>query len=397
MLNLFNPDTSFTDDFYLKGKYKLIWRLSLVFTVMFTLLSAIFINIDIVAFSIYFTVLLLSIGSIFYLRKSKNHIPIFWVVTISATVLAIYSMNVIRDTLHYSELLWMICIVLFAYIGLSRRVAVYFAVINLFSLLYFLLFRLNTHITQLEPRETTELLAISAEMIFTFSIIVYLLHQNIQFQNYSRKELEISNKFLKERNQENIVLLKEVHHRVKNNLQIVVSLLRIQSSEVKSEEAQEQFENAINRVMTISVIHQKLYELGELSQIEFRDYLHELVDEIKQLHCGNTSIVKTLKVQLDKIDLKCVVPIGLIINELITNSVKHAFADNNDSSQWINIDLFPSDEAGIAIFKYSDSGTWKEEAPLGFGTELIETLTSQLDGEINRVGSTITIRFPYGE
>lgn len=397
MLQLFNPDTSFTSDYYRQGKYKLIWRLSVMFIIMFTLLSAIFFTIDLVAFSIYFTVLLLSIGSVIYLKSSKNHIPIFWVVTVSATVLAIYSMNVIRDTLHYSELLWMVCIVLFAYIGLSRRIAIYFAIINLLSLLYFLLFRINIHITQLEPRENSELLAISAEMIFTFSIIVYMLHQNMQFQNYSRKQLELSNKFLKERNQENVVLLKEVHHRVKNNLQIVVSLLRIQSSEIKSEEAQLQFENAINRVMTISVIHQKLYELGELSQIEFSDYLHELVDEIKHLHCGNTGIVKTLKVELDKIDLKSIVPIGLIINELITNSVKHAFVNTGENDQWINIDLFPSETKGIAIFRYSDSGTWKEEAPLGFGTELIATLTSQLDGKIDRKGSTITIRFPYGE
>ena len=396
MLQLFNPDTSFTGDFYRKGKYKLIWRLSLVFTIMFTLLSAIFINIDLIAFSIYFTVLLLSIGSIFYLKTTKNHVPIFWVVTVSATVLAIYSMNIIRDTLHYSELLWMVCIVLFAYIGLSKRIAVYFAIINLLSLLYFLLFRININITQLQPRETPELLAISAEMIFTFSIIVYLLHQNIQFQNYSRKQIEISNRFLQERNQENIVLLKEVHHRVKNNLQIVVSLLRIQSSEVKSEEAREQFESAINRVMTISVIHQKLYELGELSQIEFSDYLQELVNEIKQLHSNDNEIKNTLKVELEKIDLKNVVPIGLIINELITNSIKHAFEGIAEEKSF-QISLTPSEADGIAIFQYSDSGTWKEEAPLGFGTELIETLTSQLDGEIDRKGSTITIRFPYGE
>ena len=390
-MRLLNPDTSFSHDFYEIGRFTLIWRLCILFSIAFSLLSFIFFQIDITTFYIYAFVFIVSIFSIYYLHRFKKWKPIFWIVTVSATILVALSLNITRETIHFSEMLWMMCIVLFAYIGLSPKIASLFAIINSFSICFFIFFNLNTYLSQIKPVSFFELIGISVEVMFVFLIITYLIKQNIRFQKYAQEELIKTNVMLEAQNKENVLLLKEVHHRVKNNLQIVVSLLRIQGSDISSEETKSHFNDAINRIMTISLIHQKLYELGELSTIEFKEYIRDLVTEIKSLHVCDIPIEKVFYVNIEGMDLKSVVPIGLILNELITNSIKHAF-DNTEKPQ-INIELYNTiDEKAVLL--YTDNGTWKETSKPGFGTELVQTLADQLDGKLTREKSVYIIIFP---
>lgn len=390
-MNLFNPDVSFADDYYEKGIFKLAWRLTILSIIVFSILCLIFISIDLIALGIYGVTLTCAVISAIYMYKTKKTKFVFWLCTSSASIMLILSFNTIMHTLHYSDIIWMVCTILFAYIGLSYRVALIFIGIHSISLMYFIMFKINDQFIALRPRTNIELIATGLEVLFALFVMAYFIHQNIRFQRYAESELKVANARLEIQNKENITLLKEVHHRVKNNLQIVVSLLRIQSSEIKSEETKEHFSKAINRIMTISMIHKKLYELGELSRLEFEEYISSLIDEIKELHSENKDVNINLSIALDELDLKSVVPIGLIINELITNSMKHAFSDLNEGVIEIQFKNLNEDKI---VFEYSDNGSWKTTSEPGFGEELLNLLTEQLDGVITRNKSHVRIEFP---
>lgn len=390
-MNFFNPDISFTTDFYEAGRYKLAWRLSLGFAIIFCLLSFLFVFVEFQAFIIYSIVFLLSVGSLLYLNYSKKSNSIFWLFTISATILVNYSMNTMIHTFHYSDLVWMMCIILFAFIGLSYKVAFFFVGLHIVGLSYFIVFGLNEHVISITQRSVVELIAVVIEISFAFLVMSYLIYENVRYHKYIWAELQEKNVQLAFKNKENQTLLKEVHHRVKNNLQIVVSLLRIQNTEMQSEETKEHFRTAINRIMTISMIHRKLYQSGELSEIEFHKYIHSLITDIKELHSDGKEIEIEVTSNLSQVDLNSVVPMGLIINELITNSIKHAF--RNVDKGVITV-CFSLKENGNVVLDYFDSGEWIEKDKNGFGIELLELLTDQLDGTIKRNGSIYKIEFP---
>ncbi len=394
LVNWLNPNTSFTDDFYVSGRYKLAWRLSVAFTFIFGILATLFFNIEKTGFFIYLSVFFLSLGSLFYLHRTKHSKAVFWIFTVGATTLIIFSMNTILHTMHYSDILWMICVILFAFIGLTKRAALFFIVVNVLGLIYFILVGLNTHLELVKPLTSIELTVVTIEMVFAFFIMSYLIFENIRYQSHVGVELTQVNQLLAQKNKENITLLKEVHHRVKNNLQIVISLLRMQNADINSEETKLHFNEAINRIMTISMIHRKLYQTGELSRLEFNKYISALIEDIKSLHTNNSNIKIDLTSNLEELDLKTVVPLGLIINELITNSIKHAFSENEQGTITIAFTKTPDN---IVVLDYSDSGRWKEPSKNGFGLELLSLLTEQLDGKFKRNESLFRIDFPIQE
>ena len=299
-------------------------------------------------------------------------------------------MYTIDDTLHYSDLVWIMCIILFAFIGLSYKMAIVFVGVHIIGLGIYFFIELNTHVTVLSVRSNFELINMIVEIVFAFIIMSYLLYENVRHHGYIWDKLQETNSQLASKNKENITLLKEVHHRVKNNLQIVVSLLRIQNSETKSEETKAHFRTAINRIMTISMIHRKLYQSNELSEIEFQKYMQSLIEDIKNLHSDEEEITFEFTSDLIEIDLNSIVPLGLIINELITNSIKHAFSQTDKKRVKIS---FKVDNSNV-ILNYSDSGEWKSTDTSGFGIELLELLTEQLDGHIVRDSSEFKIQFP---
>jgi two-component sensor histidine kinase len=390
-VSFYNPNTSFTSDIFEAARFKLAWRLSLAFFLVFAILATMFSFIEIQGFIIYSIVSLLSITALFYLNYTKKSSFIFWLFTVSASILVYFSMYTIHDTLHYSDIVWIMCIILFAFIGLSYKMAFVFVGIHIIGLAIFIFTELNNHIEVLAPRSNFELMNVVIEIVFALIIMSYLLQENVRYYRNIWDELQEVNSKLASKNKENITLLKEVHHRVKNNLQIVVSLLRIQNTDIQSLETKEHFKTAINRIMTISMIHRKLYQSGELSEIEFKKYIHSLIEDIKNLHIDDDEITINVASNLSEIDLNSIVPLGLIINELITNSIKHAF--NKGDKRTISI-RFDVDKNEKVVLDYSDSGEWRESETTGFGIELLELLTEQLDGNLTRESSFFRIEFP---
>lgn len=331
-----------------------------------------------------------SIFALFYLYKFRNPKPIFWVFTLTATGFIVYSMYALKHTLHYSDFMWMMCIILFAFIGLKYKYALIFVGIHLLVIAHFSFFELNEHLNSLRPRTFYELLTVTIEMSFAFVIMSALIYQNIEFQAHGLSELRKTHKVLEKKNEENVTLLKEIHHRVKNNLQIVVSLLRMQREKIPASETREELDNAVKRVMAISLIHNKLYKSNELSSICFDNYVQRLIEEICSFHEDTKKIEYELINDIKNLDMNTMIPLGLIINELVTNSIKHAHDENNT----IKISLkFEKEKNGLINMTYFDNGTWKENTEKGLGVELIESLNNQLEGVLEREGSKYNIQF----
>ena len=172
-----------------------------------------------------------------------------------------------------------------------------------------------------------------------------------------------------------------MHHRVKNNLQIISSLLKLQSFETESEEVKNHFNEAIGRIRSMALIHEKMYSNNDLSEINLESYLINLSKDICESMNANDDLMVKIQSELKRVDIKSMVPISLIFNELITNSLKHGIKDITDAKITITV---TSNERLTEIY-YSDNGTWiAPKKTATFGLELLETLASQLDGFVER-------------
>jgi len=214
-----------------------------------------------------------------------------------------------------------------------------------------------------------------------------------------RKQAETEiKKALKEKE----MLLKEIHHRVKNNLMIISSLLNLQSSYIKDEGARNVFKESQNRAKSMAMIHERLYQSTDLKNIDFGDYIRCLVTDLYHTMVSNPEQVRLdINVEDVKIDINTLVPLGLIVNELVTNSMKYAFP--GDASGYVQVELNRKNEK--IVLKVSDNGIgfpedldYKNTSSLGL--QLVNSLTSQIDGEIElntSQGTSFTIIFQEKE
>mgnify|MGYP001314461061 CR=1 FL=1 len=392
-MSLFTPNTETLDSFFEKAKYLMAWRIALVFCIVFTILAAIFVTTSTPVTIILLTVIVLSLASLVYLKFTKKFDHLFWIFITCGTILIHYSINTIPTFTHFVDFFWIISIILVAFFGLGKEVGFGLITIHGIGIIYFYLFNLNHHLEVIQPQTQIQLMSGLIEISLALFCITYLLSQYLTFNTYFSKELEKSNIELSNKNEENTVLVKEIHHRVKNNLQIIISLLRLQKGELESDEAKKHFNEAINRIMVMSLIHKKLYQEAEMAHIEIKLYLTDLSNDIIKISKLSSPIKFTINSEIDIIGLKTIVPIGLLVNELLSNSIKHAFI--NMSEGLISINLLAGEENNY-ILKYEDNGKWIEQNPdyTGFGLGLIETLTEQLEGSFirNKSEYTFTIK-----
>ncbi len=241
-------------------------------------------------------------------------------------------------------------------------------------------------------------LPISSEMFQFESRIVKLNDQEVLCivrDITEKKEIEDKiNRSLKEKD----VLLQEIHHRVKNNLQIVSSLLSLQSRYIEDTESIEIFRDSQSRIKSMALVHEKLYQSGDLTRIDLAEYIPDLVSDLFR-SCGVNYNLIQFKVNSENIsiDINTAIPCGLIINELVTNSIKHAFPGIMKGE--IMVELTYEDD--FLKMKVKDDGVgFPEELNLNniktLGLQLVISLTKQLDGSIELlkdVGTCFNIVF----
>ncbi len=193
-------------------------------------------------------------------------------------------------------------------------------------------------------------------------------------------------------------LLKEIHHRVKNNLQIVMSLLSTQSAYLQSSDALDAIRQSQNRVQSISLIHQKLYSGSNVASIDMPAYIGDLVNYLRDcFDTGSRKIRFEQLIEPIKMDLAQAVPLGLILNEAITNAIKYAFAEK-EGQVIVALQLIGQDMVMLTI---ADNGrglpeSFDVKAASSLGMEMIKALSKQLGGSFKikaSPGVTITIEF----
>ncbi|ALA59113.1 putative Histidine kinase family [Nitrospira moscoviensis] len=215
-------------------------------------------------------------------------------------------------------------------------------------------------------------------------------------------EIEDRLKQLKASLREKEILLKEIHHRVKNNLQVISSLIDLQAARQPDPGVQVLFRDARDRVRSMALVHEKLYQSEDLARTELGAYARNLMRELFQAHREQSeSIALRLEVEPLHLPVDMAIPCGLILNELATNSLKHAFVGRDRGA--IRIELARMDD-GRARLVFQDDGRgfppgmdWRATSSLGL--RLIRMLSDQLDAELvlhEGPGTTFELRFAAG-
>lgn len=246
---------------------------------------------------------------------------------------------------------------------------------------------------QLSQQRTIQWLGLA--FVSVLGLLLFQFYRNAKTRKRTSEALEKTNVLLESKNQENEVLLKEIHHRVKNNLQTISSLLSLQSESITDQSALDAVAESRSRVASMGLIHQKLYQGDNLAAIEMKDYFKTIGSTIIESF-GEKAAGVELEVTMSEIELNVdtAIPIGLITNELITNSLKHAFKKNGRGKISIQLEKGVDNLMQLVI---SDNGIFdassaKEKEGAGFGSLLVNLLTTQLDGEIEQstVDGTVT-------
>lgn len=235
-------------------------------------------------------------------------------------------------------------------------------------------------------------------LVFISSEIILLMYASWFNENSVSEALRRSNEELQQLNKEKTVLLQEIHHRVKNNFQIISSLLKLQASEIRDQKVEYAFDEAIQRISAFSQLHEHLYKSGSLSKVNLQDYFSRLASSIIEQQRNDKHVKAEIQGEVILINTDCIVPLALLFNELLSNSLKHAF--QNKTGGVIRVQLNRT-ESGAFSFIYSDDGEWREpREDYSFGLELIDTLTNQLDGSFTRsiteagTNYQFTLQFP---
>jgi two-component sensor histidine kinase len=226
--------------------------------------------------------------------------------------------------------------------------------------------------------------------------------------NYSRvfltttdltRRIKEENLFLQQANKEKETLLKEIHHRVKNNLQIITSLIRLQLGSTQHLEARQLLEVSLSRISSIASVHELLYKSNQFASIDYREYIQELVSSLINTMIGDKEIQVDIEVDDVKIPLEMAIPLGLLINEILTNSIKHAFPSKEKDRIFLKLSKINDEQLILSI---GDNGKgFDPEIHLNSSTEtlgisLIENLAEQLSGILELMpgeGTTYELRF----
>lgn len=199
----------------------------------------------------------------------------------------------------------------------------------------------------------------------------------------AKQNLERTNKELRETmlsKEEKEVMIKEIHHRVKNNLQIVKSLIRFQMDQVQDPKTTELFNECVNRVSAMALVHEQTYLSKDLANIDVSTYLSHLTRDLCYAYSIDTELELDIRINIPTLSVDTLIPLGLIINEVISNSLKYAFRGRKRGTIIVHID--GTNEDGLHL-RLGDDGVGlpdrsKWERPNSLGMDLIHTLAGQL-------------------
>ncbi|MNQ44148.1 putative sensor histidine kinase pdtaS [compost metagenome] len=256
---------------------------------------------------------------------------------------------------------------------------------------------------QLQKSKLLNTLSIWSLLLLLITIV--LLYNRYRLKQRNNVKLELKEREINQKNinlrhllDEKEWLLKEIHHRVKNNLQTVISLLNSQSAYLDNDMALSAIKNSQHRIHSMSLIHQKLYNSENISTINMPNYIKELVEYLKDSFSLGQRIRFEIKVAPLELDVAQAIPLGLILNEAITNSIKYAFPDDQTGMIYITLEATTENRYLLTI---SDNGIGAETdftdtKANSFGMSLIKGLSDDLEAKFtmeNNNGTILKIEF----
>ena len=258
---------------------------------------------------------------------------------------------------------------------------------------------LGTHTATLSDRwDEAQLLLVAAcllAIVFAWLVGVsnkLLLQSRLRSEQLdtARQNLERTNQELRETmlsKEEKEVMLKEIHHRVKNNLQIVKSLIRFQMDQVSDPKTMELFNECVNRVSAMALVHEQTYLSKDLANIDVNSYLTHLTRDLCFAYTIKTKLHMDIRINVPTLGVDTLIPLGLIINEIISNSLKYAFKGRDEGTILVHID---GDEQRGLHMRIGDDGVGlpdrsKWDRPNSLGMDLIHTLAGQLGTTVDLV------------
>ncbi len=225
------------------------------------------------------------------------------------------------------------------------------------------------------------------------------VEERTQDLRIAKEKIEVQADELRASLREKEVLLREIHHRVKNNLQIISSLLHLQSQKVDDEETRALFKDCRDRIYAMSMIHERLYQSENLEQVDFSTYLGSVTEQLFHSYNVNAPEV-VLSVHIDSTQLRAdqAIPCGLIVSELVSNALKHAFPGKDNGHVKVS---FKADGLFYRLIVADDGVGFSDhselEKPQTLGLQLVKALAQKLKGSLNvanRAGTTFEVTFP---
>ena len=259
--------------------------------------------------------------------------------------------------------------------------ALFFFLLQITGIIIVELGLFTDHSIELKNLSAIRMTSLLSAILFILIQITFFIRMSNENENEIIEELRNSNKKLASTIEEKDVLLKEVHHRVKNNLQLISSLLRLQAKSVDDEKLYQHFKEATSRIKSIALLHEKIYKQDSLARIDFEEYIRTIGKETICSYSNSKKITLTIQSDLKKENNNSLIPLALIFNELLSNSLKHGLKNRKEATITISIK-----QKGIReyVLNYEDGGDWvPPSVEESFGMELIQTLTEQLSGELH--------------
>lgn len=369
-------------------RFNFVWTVVLGFTIAAIVLTILSTFLDIRFFLFYVVALFFLVVSLLFLRYKSNYYRLIAsLLFIFIFLICIVSIFTVKNDPHFQELFWMLGLSIFSFFVLNQRWGISFlvAIVVIYCIYYNFFFA--EHILQHHFIKPHSYLSWSIEFGISMFIIGYAMTQYIVANHnalnkikVSYKELEDQKRKVEQQTKEKTILLQEIHHRVKNNLQVIVSLLRMQMKELSSPEAQNSFQMSISRVISMALIHQKLYEKENLSDIVIKEYLEALLERIVPSRNSGVIINYTVHSSITNFTGRNALPLGLLVNELVLHTLNKVNQEEASSAS-IEVHIKAIDEHRFTMTYIDDKIHSSTQVNSYYNSiQLIDIFSRQLDG-----------------
>jgi two-component sensor histidine kinase len=391
---LINESLSNTKDFNERSQIKMTFRIWFILSLLFIVLASIVVVFE----NDYGLIYPISTGLVFlvvvaYLLRSNKRKIASYLISFSGVIITLIAVFLLENPMPIDGGLWLIIFCMYAYFSLEKRTGNVLFVFSMVVYSVYLIFVLPKHLDtfDLESLQLSQQIVLVATIVSIFLIIRHLIVAFILANKEGEKhllevnsELSYQNTIIESQNKEKTLMMMEIHHRVKNNLQVINSLLRIQANKLQDDQSRDVFNEAQNKVIAMSLIHEEMYKNKNLDEINFMGYIHNLTKAIVANNQSDKAVDVNVDSEIEFIDNKTMVPLGLILNEMIINSLKHGFKIANNNR--IDIQFIFNDKGEDEfVMHYKDNGKGFDPTEVNvensFGLEMIDALSEQLDAQ----------------